>query len=83
MRIFSLLGLLLTVLIIGWLSVMFFGSMTAGSAVKIEAVSPAETPRQSASDAPQVRSVPIDKARELVRQDKERQKKMQEALNQQ
>ena len=82
MRIFSLLGLLLTVLIIGWLSAMFFGSMTAGSAVRIEAVSPAATPRQSASDAPQVRSVPIDKARELVRQDKERQKKMQEALNQ-
>lgn len=83
MRFFSLLSLLITVVIVGWLSVMFLGSMTRGgsaqSVPKTESVSPAA----GAAESPQLRNIPIDKARELVNQDKERQKKMQEALNSQ
>lgn len=79
MRLFSLLGLLITVVIIGWMGAMFMGSMTRGglatSAPQTGVVSP------SAAESPQPRNIPIDKARELVKQDKERQKKMQEALN--
>lgn len=85
MRFFSLLSLLIVVVIVGWLSAMYLGSMTRGglaqSAPKTEAVSPAATGSSGVTESPQIRNIPIDKARELVNQDKERQKKMQEALN--
>lgn len=83
MRIFSLLGLLITVVIIGWLTATYLGSMGGAGPVKVETVSPVTTSSPATTEAPQIRNVPIDKARELVNQDKERQKRMQEAMNQQ
>lgn len=85
MRIFSLVGLLIAVLIVAWLSVAYLGSMGGAGGVRVapvpENVSPSAV-SPNPDGAAQIRSVPLDKARELVNQDKERQKRMQEAMNQ-
>lgn len=87
MRIFSLLGLLIAVLIVGWLTAAYLGSMGGAGPVRVvpatESASPVTQASPGTTAAPQIRNVPIDKARELVNQDKERQKRMQEAMNQQ
>lgn len=82
MRIFSLLGLLIVVVIIAWLTATYMGSMGGAGTVPPQTVQ-IESPGPAPSEAPAVRNVPIDKARQLVDQDKERQKRMQEAIEQQ
>lgn len=70
MRIFSLVGLLITILIIGWLAATSLRSTTGGPAV-----SPVVTP---AVGGAQVTTGPIERAQELASADKERQQRIED-----
>ncbi|MDR1514543.1 MAG: hypothetical protein LBS45_02515 [Synergistaceae bacterium] len=73
MRVFSIIGLLISLLIVGWLSASYLSTVT-GSGVSVS--------QDGANGAP-VTTSPIDRTRELVSKDQERQKQMEDLLKQQ
>ncbi|MDR1020237.1 MAG: hypothetical protein LBL73_05720 [Synergistaceae bacterium] len=72
MRVFSIVGLLISLLIVGWLSASYLTTVTG-------AASPA--PGDDANGM-SVTVSPVDRAREIVSIDQERQKQMEEFLKQ-
>jgi hypothetical protein len=72
MRVFSIIGLLLSLLIVGWLSASYLATATGP-------VAPA--PGDDSSGV-SVTAGPIDRAREIVSIDQERQKQMEDFLKQ-
>jgi hypothetical protein len=81
MRVFSIVGLLISLLIVGWLSATYLSTVTGTGVLPNE--EPAAS--QSASDgqagiAPAVS--PIDRARTLVSEDKKRQEQMESFIKQ-
>jgi hypothetical protein len=80
MRVFSIVGLLISLLIVGWLSATYLATVTGTG------VLPNDRPAsQSASDGqaginPTVS--PIDRARELASQDQKRQEEMESFIKQ-
>jgi hypothetical protein len=73
MRVFSIIGLIISLLIAGWLSASYLSTVT-GSGVSVS---------QDGAGGVSVTTSPVDRARELASNDQERQKRMEEFLKQQ
>jgi hypothetical protein len=73
MRIFSIVGLLISLLIVGWLSASYLATVTGTGS---------QAPGGDANGI-SVTVSPVDRAREIVSIDQERQKQMEEFLKQQ
>ncbi|MDR1944486.1 MAG: hypothetical protein LBQ19_06650 [Synergistaceae bacterium] len=76
MRVFSIVGLLVSLMIVGWYSASYLVAATSGGPPDSIVASPAAD--GTAPTDPAARMSPIDRARDLASKDLERQKMMEE-----
>jgi hypothetical protein len=82
MRVFSIVGLLITLVIVGWLSATYLAAVTGRGGLPND---PAVSSQGGGTESSgmDVTTSPIDRARELASMDRERQRQMENFIQQQ